>query len=517
MELVWHKGYEDYDDPAWQARKDRLTAAWKSVSLQQADGMDTEALLDHLELAEELMRHYTAVKDFRNLEPVMRSYESMLKLLRSRQPDRAGYWYLEMEYNRINAVLYLNQKSNRQAVGYFEQAIASGDRCYACLQSEAPQLGDEQRLYLAWACAECRGEMALACERMLDIAGMYQVLTGTAPILQYIESCLGDAYGIWEKAAGLYSQIGAACYQNNEFGKGNLHYGNAERMYDRLAEELDSDFCRAKGLWIYSLHGIDAFTRAGKAEVMLACEREVKAFLEGGAAGRDRAIAQGALGMSYMQHGVALQQSGDLKAAVPWTEQSVDLFGNAQEALEKDMESLENSMARGELSNIAARLYSSSVAAMDVLGVQYFASDRFPEARGVFEEALSMLTDSHGYTIAESASLLIRAECCEYLAMLAVEDGDRHKIDFYGTQAMDLGEEAARKSGNPAAWQIVVVSASLVSEVAEALKEKPKMGAAAARGLAACDELARLIPDSGILVMRGKLERREKKSRRRLF
>ena len=32
MELVWHKGYEDYDDPAWQARKDRLTAAWKSVS-----------------------------------------------------------------------------------------------------------------------------------------------------------------------------------------------------------------------------------------------------------------------------------------------------------------------------------------------------------------------------------------------------------------------------------------------------------------------------------------------------
>ena len=144
MELVWHKGYEDYDDPAWQARKDRLTAAWKSVSLQQADGMDTEALLDHLELAEELMRHYTAVKDFRNLEPVMRSYESMLKLLRSRQPDRAGYWYLEMEYNRINAVLYLDQKSNRQAVGYFEQAIASGDRCYACLQSEAPQLGDEE-------------------------------------------------------------------------------------------------------------------------------------------------------------------------------------------------------------------------------------------------------------------------------------------------------------------------------------------------------------------------------------
>lgn len=135
---------------------------------------------------------------------------------------------------------------------------------------------------------------------------------------------------------------------NNELEKGDLYYGDAERMYAGLADELASDYCRAKKLWTHSLHGIDAFTRAGDAKVILACEQEVRAFLDGGAQCRERAIAQGALAMTYMQRGVAIQQSGDLGAAIQWTEQSVDLFGHAQEALEKERESLDNSLASCE-------------------------------------------------------------------------------------------------------------------------------------------------------------------------
>ena len=82
---------------------------------------------------------------------------------------------------------------------------------------------------------------------------------------------------------------------------------------------------------------------------------------------------------------------------------------------------------------------------------------------------------------------------------------------------MNFGEEAAQKTGNPAAWQIVIISASLVSEIAAITKEKLKMSTAAARGLAACDELARLMPEHGILSMRSNLEKRIKKSSKRFF
>ena len=82
---------------------------------------------------------------------------------------------------------------------------------------------------------------------------------------------------------------------------------------------------------------------------------------------------------------------------------------------------------------------------------------------------------------------------------------------------MDFSEKVAQATGNPAAWQIAAVSAALVSEIAERARNKPKMGAAAARGLAACDELERLTPDNGILSLRGNLIKREKKSKRRFF
>ena len=185
MELVWHRGYEDYEDSAWTARKNYLTGIWQNLSAEKAAGMETVPLMDGLESIEELMRYYASVKDFENLEPLMRSYEPLLELLRHQNPDNTGYWYLEMEYSRLNALLYLNQGSNQQAIQYYSQALHFGENCFSRLQSEEAFYDGEQRLYLAWSCAECRNEMAVACERILDTPGMYQVLTASLPLLQY--------------------------------------------------------------------------------------------------------------------------------------------------------------------------------------------------------------------------------------------------------------------------------------------------------------------------------------------
>ena len=518
MELVWHRGYEDYEDSAWTARKNYLTGIWQNLSAEKAAGMETVPLMDGLESIEELMRYYASVKDFENLEPLMRSYEPLLELLRHRNPDNTGYWYLEMEYSRLNALLYLNQGSNQQAIQYYSQALHFGENCFSRLQSEEAFYDGEQRLYLAWSCAECRNEMAVACERILDTPGMYQVLTASLPLLQYAEEYLGDADGICEKIADFYARIGAIFYQYNNYADGNQCYEKARNLFDRLADKLSFDFYRARALWIQSLHGIDAFLRTGNTDIMLNCERGVTQFLESGVSGHGRAVAEGALAMTCMQRGNAIQQAGgDIKEAIRWTEKSVNLFGNAHEALEKECQNLESSTAKGILSDIAARLYNTGITAMEVLGVQYYAAGQGDEAQSLFEQVLAMLTDTNGFHVAESASLVLRAESCHYLALLAADADDRYKADFYGTQAMNCGEEAAQKTGNPAAWQIVIISASLVSEIAAITKEKLKMSTAAARGLAACDELARLMPEHGILSMRSNLEKRIKKSSKRFF
>lgn len=518
MELTWNRGYEDYEDSAWPARKEYLTEIQQGLTPEKTAGLNIYELMDTLERMEELMRYYTVCRDLYSLESLMQSYEPLLERLRAEHPDTAGFWYLEMEYARLHALLCMNQNDNRQAVTRLEQALAHGERCFSCLQAEEDSFQEEQRLFLAWSCAECRNEMATACERILDSQKMHQVLVDSVPLLQYVESCLGDGDGICEKTAEFYSRIGGIHYQYSEFADGDRWYTHARELFEHLADKLHSDFYRARALMIYSLHGIDAFTRRGNTDIILACENEALQFLDSGAEGCSRSIAEGALAMIYMQRGTAIQQSGgSINDAVRWTEKSVDLFGNAQEALEKDSVHVENANAGNVLTDIAARLYSGSVAAMDVLGVQYYAAGRADEARGVFEEVLSMIANPGDYTLSESASLLIRSESCEYLALLSADGGDWKEADHYGTLAMDFSEKVAQATGDPAAWQIAAVSAALVSEIAERARNKPKMGAAAARGLAACDELERLTPGNGILSLRGNLIKREKKSKRRFF
>ena len=195
MELTWNRGYEDYEDSAWPARKEYLTEIQQGLTPEKTAGLNIYELMDTLERMEELMRYYTVCRDLYSLESLMQSYEPLLERLRAEHPDTAGFWYLEMEYARLHALLCMNQNDNRQAVTRLEQALAHGERCFSCLQAEEDSFQEEQRLFLAWSCAECRNEMATACERILDSQKMHQVLVDSVPLLQYVESCLGDGDG----------------------------------------------------------------------------------------------------------------------------------------------------------------------------------------------------------------------------------------------------------------------------------------------------------------------------------
>ena len=169
------------------------------------------------------------------------------------------------------------------------------------------------------------------------------------------------------------------------------------------------------------------------------------------------------------------------------------------------------------LTEISAQLYGSRIAALEVLGVQYYQAGRQQEAREALERALSNLADNTSYHVPEGPSLLLRAESCEYLALIATEDGDVQRVEFYATQAIAFGERAAKTNGNPAAWELVALSAALAAETSIQMRQRQKAGDFARQGLAACEELAKISPDSQMLGLRAKLQKWEKKAGRRFF
>lgn len=511
MRLTWGE-YLDYEDPVWQERKAYLEEIRQRFS-KEAAGFDTAELLDYLEQLEELLRYYTFVRDFQSLEPLMRYYEPLLGILEGRGTDTAGYWYLEMEYGRVNGLLYLDQGNNRKAAEHFRQTLDRSRHCFACLGREEGQYSEKQRLYLAWACAECANEAAGAYERLLEAGEGYRILMGILPILEYVENCGGDT-GITEKTAELYFRIGSMSYQNGDIGNGETCYGKGESIYHRLAVTRDSDYYRAKKLWAQSNHGIDAFVHGGDSRVMLACEREIRQFLEGDVWGYNRALVMGALAVVCRQQSVALWQSGDADDALRKSQEGVKLFDGALEILEAESRVQDKSAARNALAEISAQLYSSRVAALEVLGIQCYQRDQKEEAGEKLERVLAYLADAGRYHIPEGPALLLRAESCEYLALMAAENGDVQRVEFYAAQAMEFGERAAKVNGNPAAWELVVLSAALA---ADGMRDRQKAGKFAGQGLAACEELAKLSPDSGMLDMRRNLEKWKKKADRTGF
>lgn len=514
MRLTWGE-YLDYEDPAWQERKGYLEEIRQGFSEEAAEVSSGE-LLDYLEQMEELLRYYAFVRDFQRLEPLMRCYEPLLGILERRGTDTAGYWYLEMEYARINGLLYLDQGNNRKGAEYFRQTLDRSQHCFACLCREEAQYSQRQRLYLAWACAECADEAAKAYERLLEPGEVYRILLGTIPVLEYVENCC-EGSGIIEKAAELYCRIGSMSYQNGDIENGGTCYGKGESIYHRLAADQDSDYYRAKKLWVQSNHGIDAFAHGGDSSVMLSGEREIRQFLEGDACGYSRALVMGALAVTCRQQGVVLWQAGDMDSAIRKSREGVELLDAALGILEVENQAQDNAVARNALTEISAQLYSNRVAALEVLGIQYYQGGRKEEAGEALERALAYLVDTSKYTLPEGPALLIRAESCEYLALIAEESGDAQRVEFYAVQAVECGERAARIGGNPAAWELVVLSAALAAETADRTGERQKAGKFAGQGLAACEELAKLAPDSGMLDLRRKLEKWKKKAGRRFF
>lgn len=515
MRLTWGE-YLDYEDPAWQDRKKDLEQMWRSFS-KEAAGFDTDRLLDYLEQLEELLRYYTFTQDFGKLEPLMRYYEPLLHILEDRKPDRAGYWYLEMEYARINGMLYLDQGENREAAQYYEQALFQSGNCFSCLQREEESYSAKQRLYLAWACVECGNEAAGVYERLLDASQAYQIFRKVLPFLHYVETCSEEDTGIIEKAADVYFKMAPMCYQWGDAETGNSCYEKGEEIYGRLAKTHGSDYYCSRRLWGRSNHGIDAFVHCGDERIMLSCEKEIRQFLEGDVWGHDRAMAQGALAMACRQQSALIQQSGDLEGAIRKSEEGVDLFDKALHILEAESQEENRIVVKNLLAEISGQLYGSRIAALEVLGVQYYQAERYEEACKRLEQVLAGLADSGDYRIPEGPSLLLRAESCEYLALIAAEDGDGQKVEFYASQAIAFGERAAKGNQNIAAWELVVLSASLAAEAADRSRERQKAGNFARQGLAACEELARLLPDSHMLALQANLAKWEKKANRRFF
>lgn len=517
MKLTFHKEYEDYADKVnWLPRFEELKTIFSGLSSTQIASLGNDALLDTMEDVEELMRYYAATQNAAGLEPVMRKFYEMLQQCKARNIRGVEVLYLEMLFLRIDGMLYRGNGQYRQSAQGYDRCLSVARQCFEALKNSA--LDKEQRFFVGWSCVECFKEASEAHDLSMDVPGAVKILHEVIPLLQWLEKDLTEMPGICDQASELYANAGGAFYQYGDPAGGNSCYLSACDLLRALDIVHGSDFYLARAIWLRSVHGLMALMAAGDPKIMLQCEQEAVEFLRQRPAAslRDRTIVEAAKAVVLIQRSLAFQQNGKLEDAIKMAKDGVAELGACLDVLKEDYEG-RHDYYRSVLEKIAGRIYNSYVGAMETLGVMYFQNDDEVAAEMTLKDVLSELTESGGLRMAGSGAALIQAETLQYLGIIATGEGDAYQADFYGTQAADLALSLGEETGNPAAWGVAAISCSLVAEVALDMKNKPKAGTYADKGLAACDALERIAPGSPQLSMRSNLVKFKKKASRRFF
>ncbi|MDE7318477.1 MAG: hypothetical protein K2N46_01945 [Lachnospiraceae bacterium] len=517
MNLTWNKGYEDYTDTEhWLPRLQYLLKSQMQFTPETAAGMGTDELLNKMEETEELLRFYCSSNDPDSLEELLKKHKAMLNLCTEHFSKDVQIWYLNMEYHRLNALLLQVRSNLSLAAESYKQALICAQSCFSLLQ-ESSSFTMEQLAYIGWACVEVHKEASLLYDTVYDGRQAYASLSDAVPMLIWTEPFLKNTPGICDQAGDLYASIAGAAYLNQDPGRGKDCFERSIKLYHEMGDQYHTDFYYARSIWNQSSYGMQVYLTEGNPQPMQDCKATADRFLsEHDSEPRDRGIVLGALGIILMQESAACQQNGRLSEAVSLSRSGLSHLNQSLELLENDF--------RGKtgyyyltVNAIAAKVFGSYAGGLDFAGVQLYYNGNKIEALQSFQKALSMLDHKKNYGMGESAELLLRAEIMEYLALLAVDDEQAEQVVHWGTQSADFAEEAACKTGNPAAWEIVILSSALVAEICLLLKNKKQAGVYAEKGLLACDRLTQIMPSNPRLEMRRTLTTYKKKAARRFF
>lgn len=516
MRLTWNKEYDDYTDARWLPYYQKVCSIVNDAKEGKYTQEETDIILDVLEQISEAMNYEAYMGDFGKLEPTMRIYMALLNVIKQRNASQQGFFYPEMVFARLNALLYKSKKMNRQAANEYKEFCSLAHQC-SSLVSNSTTLTDEQKLFLYWACIDGLHESVQTHTDILDISKSLSDSDEIISITAYAKPLAAISDGISERLGDTIADIAGVYCRNNRLTDGIRCYDEAIDIYNTLYHKNNSDFHKARALWIKVSKQLLILSATGNLSALSEVEADATQLInKNGIHPGVYSIALGTLGLINMQKGAANQQSGALDAAVQLTEKSANQLENAMEIIEKEI-----SNAAGHykyiLGQIAARLYSSLLSALDCLGVQCYHVQDHNKAMKAFTTALEKLTNSQKYFLDDESATLLRAEINQYMGIIHAENGDVNQAIFYVSQAADFSAGLAARSSNKNILNIAVLSNTLSAEYYLMLKDKSAALKYASKGIECVNKLSAIDPGNEILGLRASLEKYMKKASRKFF
>lgn len=149
--------------------------------------------------------------DFSALEPVLRKWDGLLEQCRKGQADQAEYLLSEMEFQRLNGLLYSDNNEPQPAIEHFRRADSFGEQAFS-IMGGSYRLNEiaykrelnEDELEDFWSCVEVKYELYRELVRIQDTTAAMAFSLQAKTIIGAFRRChtiMSDFSDLGERAA----------------------------------------------------------------------------------------------------------------------------------------------------------------------------------------------------------------------------------------------------------------------------------------------------------------------------
>lgn len=472
-----------------------------------------QEIMDALDDMNHLMNGYLAVGEKTQLEPVVRLQAGLLDQARIRSLRTTDFYYYETWYLRIQAGIYQLQEQPQNAADFYYRFSQQEKRCFQLIKTD-PSLQKEQKKYMTWMCLRGLREALRALDAVGAEKRSREIMLRCGQRAEWLMPYSAGDFELLRRLTEIYSGLGGPMYFHGSPKIGFGYFDKSIAMFRYLYRTYHSEHCLILSIWTKALWATQESMYRNNHRLLLECRSELRRVLDlKEFSPVDQAIAAAAKGITSAQMANYLMQINRDEKAIQAAEQGCRQLRSALNGLNEELEFGMGFCEKGTVQAIGSHVFGCYAGALDTCGVLYYRLGCLDQARTCLTQAMEVVDTQSQYYGAKTMSDQIRAECCEYLALIFNAQGDGEQALLYCEYAVSYAKTSVLTARLP----VLIFSCSLAAEILLDQKEKEQAAYYADTGLDACRELEAAEPGNRILSLEENLMKIQKKAGRKLF
>ncbi|MCM1365421.1 MAG: hypothetical protein NC122_09670 [Faecalibacterium sp.] len=436
---------------------------------EATQNMQTDAILDIMEDIDELMLCYAYIREYDELERMMRKQKELIDICKSRNEKSLGFMYIEMSFIRLNGMLFNLENDVNEGIKYYQIAFNIAKKCFEEVRSNYTYT-ESQELFILWKCIECSYETSYTYEKVFRFSDSLSVNKSIINMLLLVKSYAKNNIYICNRIIDICISVFGNMFANCHISEGQSCIDIAIdicQSFDDYNEHFTALTVFLKSLYSCTLSDFNMnYKCTDDVEKTVKELSEAYTFCD-----RDRAILSGAVGLSLSQLAKKHFVNNSFENASEMFEKSNEKLIDSFNMLQRELNGINNI-----ISMITTRIQFAYILNLINLGMVYFIDGNNTTANDIFIKAMDSVNKVGEKSMLTTKSVLqLKCNILKYLSIISLESENNLSCKYYSEIGINISEKICTHSNDIVFFRYSVDFYSIISEFH--LKNKDKKSA----------------------------------------